>query len=76
MGELSQNKNLILIEQENENNQNEMNIEKYVERVKSGNVQIENYKIEKNVEQTMKKDFQKLHIQRKNWRNHNRNVIC
>jgi hypothetical protein len=27
MGELSQNKNLILIEEENENNQNVMNIE-------------------------------------------------
>jgi len=42
MGELSQNKNLILIEEENENNKNEMNIEKYLEIVESGNVQIEN----------------------------------
>jgi hypothetical protein len=56
MGELSQNKNLILIEEENENNQNEMNIEKYVERVGRGNVQIENYIIEENVEQIMKKN--------------------
>jgi len=76
MGELSQNKNLILIEEENENNQNEMNIEKYVERVESGNVQIENYRIEENVEQIMKKDLQKLYIQRKIWRGHNRNILC
>jgi hypothetical protein len=33
MGEFSQNINLILIKKENENNQNEVNIEKYVERV-------------------------------------------
>jgi len=76
MGELSQNKNLILIEEENENNQNEMNIEKYVERVESGNVQIENYRIEENVEQIMEKDLQKLYIQRKIWRGHNRNILC
>jgi len=44
-----------LIEEENENNQNEMNIEKYLEIVKNGNVQIENYRIEENVEQIMKK---------------------
>jgi hypothetical protein len=54
MGELSQNKNLILIEEENENNQNEMNIEKYLEIVESGNVQIENYIIQEIVEQIMK----------------------
>jgi hypothetical protein len=47
MEELNQNKNLILIEEENKNSQNE--IEKYVERVESGNVQIENYRIEENV---------------------------
>jgi hypothetical protein len=57
MGELSQNKNLILIEEENENNQNEMNIEKYLEIVESGNVQIENYIIQEIVEQIMKKDL-------------------
>jgi hypothetical protein len=44
-----------LIEEENENNQNEMNIEKYLEILKNGNVQIENYRIEENVEQIMKK---------------------
>jgi hypothetical protein len=62
MGELSQNKNLILIAEENENNQNEMKIEKYVERVESGNLQIKNNKNEENVKQIMKKDLQKLHI--------------
>jgi hypothetical protein len=40
MGEWSQNENLILIEDENETNRNEMDIKEYVERAKSGNVQI------------------------------------
>jgi hypothetical protein len=39
MGESSQNEILILIE-ENETNENEMNIEKHVEKVESGNAQI------------------------------------
>jgi hypothetical protein len=51
MGESNQNENLILIEDENETNQNEMNIEKYVERVESENVQTKNSRVEKNVEQ-------------------------
>jgi hypothetical protein len=39
MGKSNENEILILIE-ENETNENEMNIEKHVERVESGNVQI------------------------------------
>jgi len=41
MGESSQNENLILIE-ENENIENEMNIQKHVEKVENENVQTEN----------------------------------
>jgi hypothetical protein len=76
MGELSQNKNLILIEEENENNKNEMNIEKNVERVESGNVQMENYKIKKNVKQIMKKFCKNYKFIRKIWRGHNINGLC
>jgi hypothetical protein len=54
MGESSQNENLILIEDENETNPNERNIEKYVKKVESENVQTKNSKVEKNVEQIMK----------------------
>ncbi len=52
MGESYQNEILILIE-ENEINENEMNIEKHVERVESGNVQIESSRVEENGEQIM-----------------------
>ncbi len=51
---MNQNDNLILIE-ENETNENEMNIGKYVERTKNGNVQTKNNKVKENGEQIMKK---------------------
>jgi hypothetical protein len=53
MGEFSQNEILILIEDENETNCNETNIEEYVERVESENVQTKS-RVEKKVEQIMK----------------------
>ncbi len=53
MGGLNENENLILIEDEDETNWNEMKIEKYVERVESGNVQTKNSKVEKNTELIM-----------------------
>jgi len=53
MGGSNQNENLILIEDENETNRNEMKIEKYAERIKSGNVQTKNSKVEKNMELIM-----------------------
>jgi len=53
MEESCQNEILILIEDENETNQNETNIEEYVERVKNLNVQTKNSRVEKNVEQIM-----------------------
>jgi hypothetical protein len=61
--------------EENETNENEMYIEEHVERIKSGNVQIENSRVEKNGEQNKIK-LQKLHVQRKIWRGHNRNSLC
>jgi len=75
MGESSQNEILILIE-ENETNENEMNIEKHVEKVESRNVQTKNTKVEKNGEQIMKNILQKLYVQRKIWRGHNMNSLC
>ncbi len=63
MGEWSQNENLVLIE-ENQTNENEMDIEEDVEKGESGNVQIENNKVEENVKQIMKKNLQKLLVQR------------
>ncbi len=45
MGGSNQNENLILIEDENETNWNEMKIEEYAERIKSGNVQTKNSKV-------------------------------
>ncbi len=47
MGESCQNEILIWIEDENETNQNETNIEEYVERVESENVQTKNSRVEK-----------------------------
>jgi hypothetical protein len=44
MGESSQNENLILIE-ENQTNENEMYIEKHVEKVENENVQAENNRV-------------------------------
>jgi hypothetical protein len=75
MGESSQNEILILIEK-NETNENEMNIEKHVEKVESGNVQTKNTRVEKNGEQIMKNILQKLYVQRKIWRGHNMNSLC
>ncbi len=43
---MNQNDDVILID-ENETNQNEMNIGKYVERTKNGNVQTKNNKVKK-----------------------------
>jgi hypothetical protein len=56
MGKSSQNENLILID-ENETNENEMYVEKHVERVESENMQTKNSKVEENGEQIMKKDY-------------------
>jgi hypothetical protein len=75
MGQSSQNENLILIE-ENQTNENEMYIEKDVERRESENVQTQNNKVEENGEKIMKKNLQKLHAQRKCWRGHNKNSLC
>ncbi len=56
MGQSSQNENLILIE-ENQTNENEMYIEKDVERRESENVQTQNNKVEENGEKIMKKNL-------------------
>jgi hypothetical protein len=61
---------------EETSNENEMNIEKYLERVESGNVETKNSRVEKNGEQIMKKVLQKLHVQRKIWRSHKKNSLC
>ncbi len=53
-----------------------MNIEKYLERVESGNVETKNSKVEKNGEQIMNKILKKLHVQRKIQRGHNKNSLC
>ncbi len=52
-----------------------MDIEEDVERGESENVQTKNSRIEKNGKQIMKKNLQKLHVQRKFWRGHNRNSL-
>jgi len=64
MRESSQNENLILIE-ENQTNENEMYIEKHVERIEGENAQTKNNKVEENGKQIMKFFLQKLHVQRK-----------
>jgi hypothetical protein len=74
-GKSCQSETLILIE-ENETNENEMNIEKLVEKVESEYVQIENSRVEENGEQIMKTKLQKLHVQRKNWIGHKINFLC
>jgi hypothetical protein len=50
--------------EENQTNENEMDIEEDVEKGESGNVQIENNKVEENVKQIMKNNLQKLLVQR------------
>jgi hypothetical protein len=50
--------------------------EEDVERGESENVQTKNSKVEENGEQIMKKNLQKLYVQRKFWRRHNRNSLC
>jgi hypothetical protein len=75
MGKSSKNEILILIE-ENETNENEMYIEKHVEKVQSENMQTENNKVEENGEQIIKKNLQRLHVQRKNWKGHNIIFLC
>jgi hypothetical protein len=75
MGESNQNQNLFLIE-ENQTNENEMYIEKDVERGESDNVQTENNKVEEKWERIMKKILQKLHVQRNFLRGHNINSLC
>jgi hypothetical protein len=52
--------------EENETNQNEMNIEEYVDRTKNGNLQTKYNKGKKNGEQIMKKF----------WKGHNKNALC
>jgi hypothetical protein len=47
-----------------------------VEGRESENVQTENSRVEENGEQIMKKNLQKLHVQRKFWRGHNINSLC
>jgi hypothetical protein len=61
---------------ENETIENEMYIEDHVERLESENMQTKNNRVEKNGEQIMKKKLQRLHVQRKIWRGHNRNYLC
>jgi len=39
-------------------------------------VQTKNNKVEENGEQIMKKNLQKLHVQRKIWKGHNKNYLC
>jgi hypothetical protein len=46
--------------EENQTNDNEMYIEKHVEKVKSETVQTKNSKVEKNGEQIMKKNLEKV----------------
>ncbi len=75
MGESSQNETFILIE-ENQTNENEMYIEKHVERVEGENVQTKNSKGEENGEQIMKFFLQNLHVQRKICRGHNKKKLC
>jgi hypothetical protein len=53
-----------------------MYIEEHVERVESENMQIENSRVEENGEQIMKKILQRLHVQRKIWKGHNKNYLC
>jgi len=62
--------------EENETDENEMNIEKHVEKVESGNVQTKNTRVEKNGEQIMKNILQKLYVQRNIWRGCNMNSLC
>jgi hypothetical protein len=58
MEESSQNEILILIEK-NQTNENEMYIEKHVEKIESENVQTKNNRVEKYEEQIMKKNLEK-----------------
>ncbi len=51
--------------EENQTNENEMDIEKDVERRESENVQTNN-----------EEKYAKIHVQRKFWRGHNRNSLC
>jgi uncharacterized cupredoxin-like copper-binding protein len=53
MRELDQNENLILIEDENESNQMKGTLKNMWKGIESGNVQIENSRIEKNAGQIM-----------------------
>ncbi len=62
-GGVTSNENLVLIE-ENQTNENEMDIEEDVERGESENVQTKNNKVEENGRQMMKKNLQKLLVQR------------
>ncbi len=52
-----------------------MKFEEYVERVESANVQTKNSKVEKIMELIMI-FLQDLHVQRKNYRGHDRNDLC
>ncbi len=58
MGESSQNENFILIE-ENQTNENEMYIEKHVERIEGENAQTKNNKVEENGKQIIQGDQEK-----------------
>jgi hypothetical protein len=53
-----------------------MDIEEDVERGASEDMQTKKNKVEENGKQIMKKKLQKLHVQRKFWRGHNRNSLC
>jgi hypothetical protein len=64
MGESSQNENFILIE-ENQTNENEMYIEKHVERIEGENAQTKNNKVEENGKQIMKFFFAKITCSKK-----------
>jgi hypothetical protein len=53
-----------------------MYIKEDVERGKSENAQTENSRVEKNGEQIMKKNLQKLHVQIFFWRGYNNKKLC
>jgi hypothetical protein len=62
--------------EENQTNENEMDIEEVVERGENEKVQTNNRKVEKIWKQIIKKNLEKLHVQRNFWRGHNINFLC
>ncbi len=75
--ESNQNENVVLIDGENEIHPNEYNIKN---EILNESFQIEQNTIEKititNETNEMQTNFQKLHVERKIWKGHNRDEIC